>query len=217
MALAKARITVEHTGRQIEVMFNPEEYSLNKDNNFASQTIPGLSSPILQFVHGNLRTLEMELFFDTTDRRTDVRDETQKITDLLKIDSELHAPPVLRVAWGSLQLRCVLTRASQKFVKFLQDGRPTRARITVSFSEFVDPEREAKETNRQTADFSKIHLIQRGDTLSGLAFRFYDDPALWRPIAIANRIDDPRQLEIGREIVVPALPFTDPATGEVTG
>lgn len=217
MALAKARITVEHTGRQIEVMFNPEEYSLNKDNNFASQTIPGLSSPILQFVHGNLRTLEMELFFDTTDRRTDVRDETQKITDLLKIDSELHAPPVLRVAWGSLQLRCVLTRASQKFVKFLEDGRPTRARINVSFSEFVDPEREAKETNRQTADFSKVHLIQRGDTLSGLAFRFYDDPALWRPIAIANSIDDPRQLEIGREIVVPALPFTDPATGEVTG
>jgi len=216
MALAKARITVEHTGRQIEVMFNPEEYSLNKDNNFASQTIPGLSSPILQFVHGNLRTLEMELFFDTTDRRTDVRDETQKITDLLKIDSELHAPPVLRVAWGSLQLRCVLTRASQKFVKFLEDGRPTRARINVSFSEFVDPEREAKETNRQTADFSKVHLIQRGDTLSGLAFRFYDDPALWRPIAIANSIDDPRQLEIGREIVVPALPFTDPATGEVT-
>ena len=216
MALAKARITVEHTGRQIEVMFNPEEYSLNKDNNFASQTVPGLSSPILQFVHGNLRTLEMELFFDTTDRRTDVRDETQKITDLLKIDSELHAPPVLRVAWGSLQLRCVLTRASQKFVKFLEDGRPTRARINVSFSEFVDPEREAKETNRQTADFSKVHLIQRGDTLSGLAFRFYDDPALWRPIAIANSIDDPRQLEIGREIVVPALPFTDPATGEVT-
>ena len=217
MALEKARITVEHTGRQIEVMFNPEEYSLNKDNNFASQTIPGLSSPILQFVHGNLRTLEMELFFDTTDGRTDVRDETQKITDLLKIDSELHAPPVLRVAWGSLQLRCVLTRANQKFVKFLEDGRPTRARINVSFSEFVDPEREAKETNRQTADFSKVHLIQRGETLSGLAFRFYDDPALWRPIAIANGIDDPRQLEIGREIVVPALPFTDPATGEVTG
>ena len=216
MALAKARITVEHNGRQFDVMFNPEEYSLNKDNNFASQAIPGLSSPILQFVHGNLRTLEMELFFDTTDARTDVREETQKITDLLKIDPELHAPPVIRVAWGSLQLRCVLARANQKFVKFLEDGRPTRARITVSFSEFVDPEREAKEVNRQTADFSKVYTVRRGDTLTGIASRFYDDPALWRPIAIANGIDDPRDLPPGLELHVPSLPFTDPATGEVT-
>jgi hypothetical protein len=65
MPLEKAQITVVHTGEKIEVLFNPEEYTLNKDNNFASQTIPGLSSPLLQFVNGNLRTLEMELFFDT--------------------------------------------------------------------------------------------------------------------------------------------------------
>src|SRR5262245_6704085 len=201
---------------QFEVQFNPEEYSLNKDNNFASQAIPGLSSPILQFVNGNLRTLEMELFFDTTDDRTDVRNQTQPIVDLLKIDPDLHAPPILRVAWGSLQLRCVLARANQKFVKFLEDGRPTRARVTVSFSEFIDPEREAKEVNRQTADFSKVYVVQRGDTLAGIAVRFYDNAALWRPIAIANGIDEPRAIAAGQELHVPALPFTDPESGEVT-
>jgi LysM repeat protein len=216
MALAKARITVEHSGRQFDVMFNPEEYSLNKDNNFASQAIPGLSSPLLQFVHGNLRTLEMELFFDTTAARSDVRNETQKVVDLLKIDPELHAPPVLRVAWGSLQLRCVLARANQKFIKFLEDGRPTRARITVSFSEFIDPEREAREVNRQTADFSKGYTVQQGDTLTAIAYRFYENAALWRPIALANRIDDPRGIRPGQALHVPALPFTDPASGEVT-
>jgi LysM repeat protein len=216
MALAKARITVEHTGQVIEVMFNPEEYSLNKDNTFASQSIPGLSAPILQFVSGNLRTLEMELFFDTTDARRDVRAETQKVVDLLKIDRDLHAPPVLQVAWGSLHLRCVLAKANQKFLKFLEDGRPTRARVTVSFSEFIDPEREAQEVNRQTADFSKVHVVQRGETLSGIAMRFYDNPALWRPIAAANGIDAPRALVPGQELHVPALPYTDPETGEVT-
>src|SRR6516164_7318508 len=66
----RVQITNELTGEQFFVMFNPEEYSLNKDNNFASQAIPGLSSPILQFVHGNLRTLDMELFFDTSNERT---------------------------------------------------------------------------------------------------------------------------------------------------
>src|SRR5437667_8207702 len=183
MALAKARITIEHTGDQFNVMFNPEEYSVNKDNNFASQAIPGLSSPLLQFVHGNLRTLEMELFFDTTQERTDVRDQTQKIVNLLKIDPDLHAPPVLRVVWASLQFRCVLARVGQKFVRFLEDGRPVRARLTVTFNEYIDPDSESKEVNRQTANFSKVHVVKRGDTLSGIASSIYGAPQSWRPIA----------------------------------
>ena len=223
MALAKAQITVEHTGQRLDVMFNPEEYTLNKDNNFASQTVPGLSSPLLQFVNGNLRTLEMELFFDTylpitTEAKAprDVREETEKIIKLMKIDSELHAPPVLRFTWASLEFRCVLARASQKFQMFLDDGRPVRARLTCTFNEFIDEEREAKEVNRQTADFSKAHTVFEAETLSSIAFRFYGDPKLWRPIAIANRLDDPRAIEVGQLLLIPALPFTDQETGEVT-
>jgi hypothetical protein len=157
-----------HTGEKIIVLFNPEEYTLNKDNNFASQTIPGLSSPLLQFVNGNLRTLEMELFFDTYLPLTveqspprDVREETQKIVRLLDIDSELHAPPVLEVSWASLFLRCVLARVSQKFLFFLDDGRPVRARLTVTFNELIDEEQEANRVNRQTADFTKTHAVLR--------------------------------------------------------
>src|SRR5215467_16345258 len=107
MPLVKATITAENTGQRLEVMFNPEEYSLNRDNNFASQAVPGLSSPLIQFAHGNLRTLDMELLFDTYESRTDVRLETEKLIHLMEIDPTLHAPPILIVAWASLQFRCV--------------------------------------------------------------------------------------------------------------
>jgi LysM repeat protein len=222
MALAKVQITVEHTGETFAVVFNPEQYTLNKDNNFASQSIPGLSSPLLQFVNGNLRTLEMELLFDTylpltTEAKAprDVREETQKVVRLLDIDSELHAPPVLRVSWASLQFRCVLARVSQQFQMFLDDGRPVRAKLNVTFNEFIDEEREAKEVNRQTADFSKAHTVVQGETLSGVATRFYGDPQFWRPIAVANRIDDPRSITTGQLLLIPSLPFTDRVSGEV--
>jgi LysM repeat protein len=215
MALVKARITIEHTGRFVEVMFNPEEYTLSRDNNFASQAIPGLSSPLLQFVHGNLRTLEMELFFDTFEQRRDVREVTQQVVGLLDIDPELHAPPVLRVAWASLQFRCVLARASQKFILFFPDGRPARAKIAVSFQEFVDPGRENREVKRQTANFSKAHAVVQGETLSAIAGRFYQDPRQWRPIAIENALDDPRALTVGQTLLIPPLPFVDPESGEV--
>jgi hypothetical protein len=205
MGLTKAKILIEHTGEQFEVMFNPEEYSLNKDNNFASHSVPGLSSPLLQFVNGNLRTLEMELFFDTTDARRDVREETGRVVGLLDIRSDLHAPPVLRVSWASLQFRCVLARASQKFTRFLEDGRPTRARVSVSFSEFLDEGREAKEVNRLTVDFTKSHIVLRGESIFDIAFAHYKDPQLWRSIAEANELDDPRVLVAGESLRIPSL------------
>jgi hypothetical protein len=215
MSFAKARITVEYTGAAIDVMFNPEEYTLNQDNTFASQTVPGLSSPLLQFVHGNLRSLDMELFFDTYEQQRDVRQETQKVVSLLDIDPTLHAPPVLLVSWASLQFRCVLVKASQKFVLFLPDGRPVRARISVSFNEFIDATQEAEAIKRQTSNFSKVHVVVAGETLSAIAAGYYDDPTNWRPIAIENGIDDPRFLAAGLSLLIPPLPFLDPATGEV--
>jgi hypothetical protein len=217
MALVKANITNLFTGEKFDVLFNPEEYTLNKDNNFASQTVPGLGSPLLQFVNGNLRTLDMELFFDTYEPKPprDVRDETQKIVNLLKIDRDLHAPPIIEVSWASLNFRCVLARVSQKFLMFLDDGRPVRARLTVTFNEIIDEEREAKEVNRQTADFSKAHTVKQGETLSSIAGRLYQNPRIWRPIAIANGIDDPRSIFTGQVLRVPSLPFIDEQSGEV--
>ncbi len=218
--LKKAQIQLAHKPDQVfEVLFNPEEYTLNKDNNFAAQAIPGLSAPLLQFVNGNLRTLEMELFFDTYATESlpkrDVREETDKIVRLLDIDPDLHAPPVLLVSWSSLQLRCVLARVSQKFIMFMEDGRPVRARLNVTFNEFIDPEQTAKRDNLRSADVSKIHVVTQGDTLSGIAGQFYDDPRIWRPIAIANRLADPRAITVGQTLRIPALPFSDPVSREV--
>ena len=112
MPLQQLTITVEHTGQRIVVRYNPEEYSVNKDNNFAAQSIPGLGSPLVQFVNGNQRTLEVELFFDSYDTPTfvkeDVRDPDRPGRRPDDIDADLHAPPVLVVGMASLQFRCVL-------------------------------------------------------------------------------------------------------------
>jgi LysM repeat protein len=134
----------------------------------------------------------------------------------MKIDPDLHHPPVLRVTWGSLDFRCVLAKANQKFIKFFADGRPARSRITVTFNEYVDAAAQVAEANLQTSDFSKAYTTTDGDTLATIAAKFYDDPKKWRPIARANNIVDPRAVAAGQHFRIPALPFTDPATGIVT-
>jgi hypothetical protein len=215
MALEKATIVNQDTQEKLTVIFNPEEYSLNRDNNFAQAPIPGRGSPLLQFTHGNMRTLEMELLFDTYEQQRDVRQETVKLTRLLDIDPRTHAPPVLLFVWASLRFECVLVRANQKFVLFLQDGRPVRARVNVTFNEFTNSSLEAKEIKRETGDFTKVHVVTDGETLSSIAADVYANPALWRPLAIRNAVDDPHALAPGRKLAVPRLPFVDPESGEV--
>jgi len=215
MALERIQILNEKTDTTITALFNPEEYSLNKDNNYASQAIPGLTSPLLQFVHGNLQTLDMELFFDTFEEHTDVRKLTDQVFGLLAIDSDLHTPPVLQVSWGSLYLRCVLAKVSQKFIKFLPTGQPARARLNVTFNEYLDAATQVSQTNLQSPDFSKAYTVKEGDTLSSIAGSFYDDATMWRPIALANALVDPRSITTGEELQIPPLPYTDPSTGAI--
>lgn len=225
-SLEKAIITNTVTGERVPVMFNPEEYSVSRDINYAQAAIFGLSAPLLQFVHGNMQTLEMELFLDTYEshregNRTlneageDVRRLTRKLTDLMNINPDTHAPPVLLFTWASLSFTCVLARATQRFIMFLPDGTPVRARLQVTFNEFLNTELEVKEIKRQTADYSKLHVVMQGETLSMIAFRQYGNPALWRPIALLNGLDDTRSLPVGLRLLVPQLPFRDVETGEV--
>jgi nucleoid-associated protein YgaU len=47
--------------------------------------------------------------------------------------------------------------------------------------------------------------VRRGDTLSSIAARHYNDPGLWRHIARANGISNPRVLTPGQVLRVPKL------------
>jgi nucleoid-associated protein YgaU len=226
MGLEHATLTNLDTGERSEVLFNPSEYSLSKDNAFAQAAVPGLSSPLLQFVHGNVRTLDMELFFDTFERHahagnvvnaalSDVRRLTRRVVDLMAINPATHAPPVVLFAWGDLTFTGVLVRANQRFTMFLDSGVPVRALLQVTFHEWLDAADEAKRVKRETADYTHVHTVAEGDTLSAVAARSYGDPRKWRPIAIANDLEDPRRLRTGARLELPPLPYRDPVSGEV--
>jgi len=47
--------------------------------------------------------------------------------------------------------------------------------------------------------------VRRGDTLNSIAARHYNDPCLWRPIATANGIHNPRRLTPGQVLRIPKL------------
>jgi nucleoid-associated protein YgaU len=221
MSVEPATLMNTITGERIAVLFNPEEYTVNRDLTYAQLAVPGLSAPVVQFVHGNAQTIDLQLFVDSYEASkqaaaaSDVRALTNKVVSLMDIAPSLHAPPPVIFAWGSLTFTCVITKCAQHFIMFRADGIPLRARLELTLSEFRNIELEAREVKRETADHTKTHLVAEGETLASIAFASYGDATRWRPIALANAVDDPELLTVGANLAIPRLPFRDPETGTV--
>ncbi len=216
MALAKLEIEYETApgkfGRNpIVAQFNPEELRIERSVSWDERAVGETDAPELRFTHGNASTFPIDLFFDTYEEQVDVRRKhTAKVVGLSTIEGHgnLHHPPICKLKWGKFGeiFQGVLQSVTQRFTLFLEDGTPVRATLSCTFKQWRSAEHDAKSTRLQSADVAKIHVVRRGDTLSGIAGDQYHDPALWRPIARANRLDDPLRLEPGRQLMIPALP-----------
>ena len=195
---------------RIEVQFNPTEYTLQKGAQIAEINIPGIDSPILQFVRGQNEKLTLELFFDTTaqgmgDAATDVRTLTRPMYQLVKIQSKSHALPRITFRWGSLEFHAIVESLQQKFTLFNPLGVPLRATLSTTFREYKTLEDQIAELNLQTADHYSTYTTRRGDTLSRIAGIVYSDPTQWRPLADANGGVDPQRPVPGTTLIVPPL------------
>lgn len=205
MPLKKASIVVETTNESIEVLFNPSEYNIEKENKYAYHTMPGLSSPVPQFISGDASVLSMELFFDTYEAQSDVREHTKRIYALLDVESDTHSPPVCRFIWGSVVFRGVMEKVTQRFTMFLDSGIPVRAILNINMRAWQTVSEQLQEIPRQSSDRTKQRVLKQGEQLWMLAAREYDDPGRWREIATANDIDNPRLVQTGSRLIIPPL------------
>jgi nucleoid-associated protein YgaU len=217
-ALAKLTIQPESKSKlpMIKALFNPNTYSIVKSVSWAGPADRRKNAPALEFGGGQSRTLSLDLFFDTTEEtdntQKDVRNLTNQIVKLTRIERDLDPdrprPPFCQVAWGEVTppgsdfpFTGVVTQLTQRFNLFLDDGRPVRANLTVAFTEYLDP----KVDELQNDPEFTTRLVKRGDTLSSIAGEVYRDPTLWRVIAEANRLDDPRQVPVGLRLNIPKI------------
>src|SRR6185295_13363064 len=202
------------------------EFSLDKGVQLAEIAIPGLDSPLLQFVRGQVEKLSVELFFDTTADgtgigATSVTTLTDPIYALAKIEPAGHAPPIVTFAWNASfpgahlppaagnqrrnAFRGVVDSCRQKFTFFSPDGVPLRATLTLSLREYKTLDEQLAQLNLSSPNRTHAYVTVQGDTLARVAGRFYRKPVEWRAIADANDIEDPRRLAVARVLTVPPI------------
>ena len=217
--LQKATITVldgADKGKAIGVLFNPTEYSFERTNSYKATPVPGLGSPLLQFVNGEADQLSMELFLDDytdpngpTSLLQQEKDPLIKrlvdLSKLLEIDRDLHAPPPVRFNWGPMEFVAVIEKLGRKVTMFHPDGTPARATLSVTFKEYRTLRTQLEDPRRESADRSKRRVVVGPEALWFIAAREYDDANEWVRIAEANDLDNPREIAPGDWLLLPPI------------
>lgn len=215
----KAYIWNEDKGKKVvDCLFNPTEYSFTKSNTWQRNDIIGRDLPLVNFQGGGVMTLSVSLLFDTYAASTngqaeDVRDYTEKVMDLMKIDPSLKdpdsqsgRPPRVSFRWGnSWSFKSVITQITQRFTMFLSDGTPVRATLDVTFQQ-VEQEGTYPKTNPTSGGHAqKFRIAGPGETIDTIAFQEYGDCNKWRLIADFNNLDDPLRLRPGQRLAIPPV------------
>ena len=199
--LKKARIIVEETQQEIEVMYNPTELALN-----TSVQVQGVGSNI-QFQRVNQDDLTVSLFFDSYEQQEDVRQQTDKILNLTKPTTGSgvrREPPVVLFSWSDVWFTGLITAVNQKFTLFLSSGVPVRAELTVTFKQVLSQKQDLEAQGYFNC--RRLWQVSENDRLYIVASKVFGDAKQWRAIAAANNIYDPlnfpRKSDIGRTIVI---------------
>ena len=209
MALEHAKLVSISGGREpleVAVLFNPGEYGIDRGASYAELQVPGLPTPILQFVRGEARTLSLELFLDRTAEGLAVEGDLARLRKFVEIDPDLHAPPVCRFQWGRGPFfEGVVTSLKEKFTLFNEQGRVLRARVTLTLKSYKSAEVQLRELKRASPDRTRVRALREGERLDHLAGEAYGNPRLWRVIAEENDIDRPRFIPLGTPLRLPAM------------
>lgn len=199
-----------------EVMldFNPGEYAIAKSSSWTRpQMKGGKQTGKPEFQGANAQTLQFEALFDQRLHQNGptVADAIATLLEWVKptddsVKKKKPQPPILVFEWGKnpalTGFRGYLKQVQAKYLLFDGTGKPLRATANLTLEEVpIAP-------GKQNPTSGAIHgrrtwLVGDGDTLASIAWREYEDAALWRGLAAFNGIDDPLRVRSGATILLP--------------
>ena len=218
--IKKAKIEIldrkgNKVGEDIEVLFNPTQYTLTESSQYSTKNRPSSDAPVVIFRGGNASTLSMELFFDTgpvlsasgkgSTNATDVSKKVKEFEELVYIKGNLHSPPIVRVVWGSLSFQGVVTQLKSTFTKFTESGIPIQAKLSVSLMAYSNKQDKKRKSPFESPDRTKCRMTREDYSIWDMAQSEYGDISKWKIIAMANNISNPLEVPPGTIVKIPAL------------
>jgi len=206
---SQATSNSSNTGERHFAGGEPAKYRIDLFFNTYEDLSSGQSSLGGKIKQGALRTRKNyatpSAAFTLFDNPSSVRKYTNCVRELIEIDPDRKRPPRCKLSWGEFGTIVVgyLIELEELFTLFLPDGTPVRATLSCTFEQ--DEPQTKKKGGTKALDDDPVRIVRRGETLNSIAYQEYNDPSLWREIARANGIDNPRSLQPGQVLNIPVL------------
>ena len=191
------------------VMFNPTSYSVKLAVEYDKEQGKGTAGIPQKYKKSNPTQFSLEFVLDGTGTDGEKQDVSELVSEfqetVYKFDGDIHRPRYLKIAWGTLLITCVFKGADIKYTLFKPSGEALRASITANFVGYVEDAKRAAQQNEKSPDLFRVHTVQEGDTLPGLATQYYGQPIHYLQLAKYNELNNFRELQEGQRLVFPPL------------
>ena len=123
-------------------------------------------------------------------------------------DGNSHQPRFFKFAWGSDLFKGSCSALNINFKLFNPDGTPIRAICKVTLKQATDEELRVIEQNDRSPDLTHYRTVQKGDTLPLMCHKIYGNSSYYIQVAMVNRLQNFRSLEVGSNIFFPPIDKT---------
>jgi LysM repeat protein len=194
-----------------QVMINPDTIKLNRSIKYNTEQVPDSSEPSIKYQMTPASTLSFDLTLDCTGvvdaKRFDLPQEIKQLLDVVyDYHGDIHRPNFVQISWGvSETFQGVLSSFDTSYTLFKPDGTPLRAKISLSFTSYLDPTTLAKKENTSSPDLTHLVDVVLGDSLPGLSKKIYNTPDYYVQLAQFNGLDKFRQLQPGTRLIFPPV------------
>jgi hypothetical protein len=200
---------VTEDGDAFTVPYAPRETVLDGVAPVFSTADRGGRSPLLLRAGNGLPQITFDLVFGFANPQRSVEHQLSELRKLAKSGKRMRVnldPTTTANLWR-------LTGFTQTTVaRQYGTNKPTRALCSLTFQKASDAvvavgpvSGGAKKKGDDDKKRPRFHTWQKGDTLVKVAVRYYGEAAVWRKIADANNIRDPKNIRVGRRLVLPLV------------
>lgn len=214
--MEKLKITAIDDQRTFSVMLNPNTFKHDLGINYSNDACKnrqaqGDIAPTMNFTGYQSEKLNFELMLDATgvveqDDAASVDDQIDSLKNVIyRYVGNQHQPSIVTITWGDLSFKGRLTTMGIAYVLFDSTGIALRAKINLSFEQYMDEQEKAKLAKKSSPDLTHIVEFKAGDTLPLLCEQIYHDCTYYMEIAKVNHLASIRQIPTGTRLYFPPL------------
>lgn len=205
--------------------YNPETLSIRHESVFQQRV--GSPSGESAWSYGQPKHLTVNLVLDGTsagymgvERLGNLPTVARQISDFLatcyRTEGAVREPAYLRLHWGQAlggfaasgagsgpSFDCQLKSVDINYKAFERDGSPLHAELVAVFIERPALAKRGSGGSSSLLDLTQRRVIVDGDTLPLLCREIYGSPVHYLGVALANGLDDFRNLTPGQELIFP--------------